>query len=86
MYLIIDIGGTYIKYGYYQKSGNCIQKYQIPTIKTSKEDFYQWIQKMIIKDIEGIGISMPGLMTVIKAIFMLLHFYLFSIRLPFVKN
>ena len=61
MYLIIDIGGTYIKYGYYQKSGNCIQKYQIPTIKTSKEDFYQWIQKMIIKDVEGIGISMPGL-------------------------
>lgn len=61
MYLIIDIGGTYIKYGYYQKSGNCIQKNQIPTIKTSKEDFYQWIQKMTIKDVEGIGISMPGL-------------------------
>ena len=61
MYFIIDIGGTYIKYGYYHKNGDCIQKNQIPTIKTSKEDFYQWIQKMILKDVKGIGISMPGL-------------------------
>ena len=37
MYLAIDIGGTYTKYGYYQSNGICLQKNMIPTVKTNKE-------------------------------------------------
>ena len=35
MYLAIDIGGTYTKYGYYQSNGICLQKNMIPTVKTN---------------------------------------------------
>lgn len=61
MYLVIDIGGTYMKYGYYQKDGTCINQDKMPTIKTNKEDFYRCLQKLVKDDIEGIAISMPGL-------------------------
>ena len=58
MYLAIDIGGTYTKYGYYQSSGICLQKNMIPTVKTNKETFYHALKTLITKEVEGIAISM----------------------------
>lgn len=61
MYLAIDIGGTYTKYGYYQSNGICLQKNMIPTVKTNKETFYHALKILITKEVEGIAVSMPGL-------------------------
>ena len=47
MYLAIDIGGTYTKYGYYQSNGICLQKNMIPTVKTNKETFYHALKTLI---------------------------------------
>ena len=35
MYLVIDIGGTYTKYGYYHQNGECFQHNKYKTIKTN---------------------------------------------------
>lgn len=61
MYLVIDVGGTYTKYGYYHKDGTCHTKNQFPTIKTNKEDFYQKLISLVHDNIQGIAVSMPGL-------------------------
>lgn len=61
MYLSIDIGATYTKYGYYQDNGNCIKKDKMKTIKTNKKDFYQSLEPLITHDLKGIAISMHGL-------------------------
>lgn len=61
MYLVIDIGGTYTKYGYYHKDGTCQIKNQFPTVQTNKDTFYQKIASLVNEDIQGIAVSMPGL-------------------------
>ena len=61
MYLVIDIGGTYTKYGYYQKDGHCLKKSKIPTVKTNLADFYNSLTSLIKDDVVGIAISMPGI-------------------------
>lgn len=60
MYLVIDIGGTYIKYGYYQRDGQCIKKGRMKTIKTNKESFYAHLTALIQPSTQAIAISMPG--------------------------
>ena len=80
MYLVIDIGGTYTKYGYYNKEGHCFFNDKYKTIKTNIDDFYNEIIELIKDDIEGIAISMPGLLDsdtgIVHAITLL----------PFLKN
>ena len=61
LYLVIDIGGTYMKYGYYQENGEIQRKGKIPTIKTNIEEFYEMILSLVEKNIDGIALSMPGL-------------------------
>lgn len=61
MYLVIDIGGTYTKYGYYHKDGNYSDKGQFETIKTNIDDFYNKIISLVHYRILGIAISMPGM-------------------------
>lgn len=61
MYCVIDIGGTYTKYGYFTKEGNCLEKNKFSTIKTNREEFYQKIVTLISDDVEGLAISMPGI-------------------------
>lgn len=61
MYLVIDVGGTYTKYGYYNKNGIASYNSKYPTIKTNINDFYDKIMNLINEDVEGIALSMPGL-------------------------
>ncbi|MFC0740111.1 ROK family protein [Enterococcus faecalis] len=61
-YLAIDVGGTYIKYGLIDCSGNLVSLAKIPTPKNSS-DFLKRIFELIdpVKSkIKGIGISIPG--------------------------
>ena len=62
MYLVIDIGGTYTKYGYYDVDGTCQYSHKYPTVKSNIEEFYLKIKKLIQPQIQGIAISMPGLL------------------------
>lgn len=61
MYCVIDIGGTYTKYGYYTQEGNCLEKNKFSTIKTNRDDFYQKIVSLISREVQGLAISMPGI-------------------------
>lgn len=67
MYLVIDVGGTYTKYGYFDLDGNCFEQGKYPTIKTNRNEFYEKII-LLAKDVEGIAISMPGLIDSEKGI------------------
>lgn len=61
-YLSMDIGGTFIKYGILDHSGNLIFKNKKPTSKNINElilDLSKIIEEQSIK-ISGIGISTPG--------------------------
>lgn len=60
MYLVIDIGGTYTKYGYYHQNGECLQHNKYKTIKTNLDDFYNKIVSLS-QNVNAIAISMPGL-------------------------
>lgn len=62
MYLVIDIGGTWIKYGYYNENGESINNSKYKTEKTSLDMFYHTIEQLVIKEVKGIAISMPGLL------------------------
>ncbi|MBD3948742.1 ROK family protein [Tuanshanicoccus lijuaniae] len=63
MYLGIDIGGTFIKYGLVDELGNISHKNKIAT-PLDKEPFIEALARIIRQcaneDIKGIGISMPG--------------------------
>lgn len=62
MYLVIDVGGTYTKYGYYDQNGSCYFNSKIATVKTNREDFYQAIFSLINSNTHAIAISIPGLL------------------------
>lgn len=61
MYLVVDVGGTFTKYGYYSNTGKCLEKGKLSTVKTNCDDFYQSITNLIKDDVEGIALSMPGI-------------------------
>lgn len=61
MYLCIDIGGTYIKYGYYHND-SWKEKGKIKTIKTNINEFYFSLLTLKRDNLKGIAISMPGLL------------------------
>lgn len=68
----VDIGGTTIKIGLFETSGNLIEKWEIPT-RTQENGTYilndiaeaiaaKLAEKNISeKEIEGIGVGVPGL-------------------------
>ena len=61
-YLAIDVGGTYVKYGLIDRSGNFIKFDKTPT-QQNLHDFLNQIYDLIepVKhEIKGIGISLPG--------------------------
>lgn len=60
MILCIDIGATFIKYGYYDKEGNCFLKDKMPTIK-EKDLLYKSLLELNRNDIEMACLSMPGI-------------------------
>lgn len=61
MYLVIDVGGTYTKYGYYNEDGSSLKNGKFETVKSNKEEFYNSIIALVTNDIKGIALSMPGL-------------------------
>lgn len=62
--LAIDIGGTFIKFGVVEESGEISEHYKIPTLKfDSAKQFYDYVCGNIhdLKGIKRIGVSAPGL-------------------------
>lgn len=62
MYLVIDVGGTYTKYGYYSQEGKCYESHQFKTIKTNCQQFYESLVRLVTKETIGIALSMPGIL------------------------
>lgn len=62
-YLVIDVGGTYIKYAIMTKNCEFIEKGKIKTPQDSRESFVEAIGCLYDqnKDVEMITISMPGI-------------------------
>lgn len=61
MFLSIDVGGTFTKYGYYLSDGRCLENGKIEPMKTNCDDFYKSITNLIRDGVEGIALSMPGI-------------------------
>ena len=71
MYLVFDMGGTFIKYGILDGDGNILEKSKIPTVNdrqkllTSMQEIYF---KYKDRNLNGIAMSVPGLVDVEKGI------------------
>ncbi|MBO6047687.1 MAG: ROK family protein [Erysipelotrichaceae bacterium] len=68
MYLVFDVGGTFIKYGLLNDHGEVLEKDKIPTTIDDAEGFLQSMvdvyQAYKNKGIKGIAFSIPGLVDV----------------------
>lgn len=63
MYLVFDIGGTAIKYGYLNEQGEVIEKNEFISILTDLEIFIKSLSKIYFQskyEIKGIALSCPG--------------------------
>lgn len=67
MYLVFDVGGTFIKYALMEEEGSFVEKSKFPTPR-NKDDFFAGIQdiyeKYQARDLKGIAMSLPGLIDV----------------------
>ena len=65
MYLVFDIGGTFVKYGVLDENGKIEAKGKVPTITEDREGFLKSIAEIYesVREygIEGIALSVPGL-------------------------
>lgn len=70
MLLVIDVGGTSIKYAEYTKDGVQMSHHEMPTPLKDYASFLAVIHQIYesMRDIEGIAISMPGLLDTEKGI------------------
>lgn len=66
--LVIDIGGTFIKYAIMNEHNSMFAKGKVPTPQDSREDLIEAIGKLYDKysPVDGIAISMPGIIDVEK--------------------
>ncbi|MFV0395589.1 MAG: ROK family protein [Coprobacillaceae bacterium] len=66
MYLVFDIGGTFVKYAMMDKEANVHEKGKIPTIKKGLAPFLDSLEEIYyqFKDVDGIALSCPGLIDV----------------------
>ena len=63
-YLVLDVGGSAIKYALMNDELEFLEKGQVPTPKTSLEDFKKAVQNLYQKyqeRVDGIAMSLPGL-------------------------
>ncbi|WP_249028866.1 ROK family protein [Tannockella kyphosi] len=69
-YLVIDIGGSAIKYAHMSKSGDILEKGDIPVPYTSLEDLIISIQSLhqLFPKVVGLAVSMPGIIDMEKGI------------------
>jgi beta-glucoside kinase len=68
VYLGIDIGGTFIKYGIVNSTGNILFKDKVPTDRAKPEAVLNSIVEIINNQkknymISGVGLSIPGVIT-----------------------
>ncbi|MCF0110213.1 MAG: ROK family protein [Erysipelotrichaceae bacterium] len=72
MYLGIDMGGTFIKYALLDENGEFVEKGKIPTIIDDRTACLKSMQEVYLKykdkGIDGIAMSVPGLVDVEKGI------------------
>ena len=70
MYLVFDIGGTFVKYGLMNDMGEIFEKGKTPTINDNLEAFLDSLVTVYKqqKDIKGIAVSCPGLVDIDKGI------------------
>lgn len=70
MYLAIDVGGTFIKYGVLDKDGTVIKKDKVKSCNTEEKEFLDLIKRIYEENksfsIDGICMSVPGLVDVEK--------------------
>lgn len=62
-YLVIDVGGTAIKYAIMDESANIISKGETPTLRASMEEFLSAMDTVVLPyqdQVQGIAMSMPG--------------------------
>ena len=62
-YLVLDIGGTYIKYAIMDRDGNFLTQGKVPAVTTSEERMLASLEELhqaVGDDYEGVAISMPG--------------------------
>jgi predicted NBD/HSP70 family sugar kinase len=66
MYLVFDVGGTFVKYALMDKQANISKKGKIPSVKKDVSDFLDSLEEIFyhFKDVEGIALSCPGLIDV----------------------
>ncbi len=60
--LVVDIGGTYVKYAYMTPEGEMLSKSRFPTPYESRKKLIEEIGKLYDEGggVEGIGVSIPG--------------------------
>lgn len=70
MYLVFDIGGTFLKYAIMDKDGNIISKDKTPSKKEGINEFLDQLQSIYEenKEVEGIALSVPGQVDIQKGI------------------
>ena len=76
MFLVFDIGGTYIKYAIMEADGTILEKGKTPTIKSDDDGIEDFIEnlgtiydiKKTAYDLEGLACGMPGRIDVEKGI------------------
>jgi glucokinase len=62
-YLVLDIGGTFIKYAIMDEEANFILQDKVPAQTSSEEEMLQSLRELkseVGDDYEGVAISMPG--------------------------
>lgn len=65
MYLVLDIGGTFVKYAYMESDGKIHKQGKYPTSKADLDTFLKALDPYV-KDVEGIAISCPGVIDAAK--------------------
>lgn len=59
-YLVMDIGGTFIKYAYMNEEGEIFSQDKVKTPKRDLDEFFEAMDQLMCEDIDGIAVSFPG--------------------------
>ena len=62
-YLVMDIGGTFVKYALMDENGKILEQDKIPSVRDSQEAFFASLDPVFDQyrgKIEGCAVSMPG--------------------------
>lgn len=70
MYLVMDIGGTFVKYALMDAEATIMNKGKIPTVKENLTVFLDSLEEIFhrFKNVDGLALSCPGLIDVEKGI------------------